>query len=213
MQIWEIVLAVLTSFGGIAALILASIKFSANYIAEKLQRKYELKLTKELEQYKTALDNKNYISKMRFDKEFTIYQSVSSDTIEAVFQSANIIIALNANYSLQRFDDEKRIVAEKYNIANKSLIKFAPFIDSKIYESYRYIFMLFRQLLNLCQCYISACNENRTEFSFYNQERTQHYTLTEAKARIIELQSQISNQSDVLLKELRDYLSSRDVLD
>lgn len=159
------------------------------------------------------LDNKNYISKAKFDKEFEIYQSICAETIEAVFESANIVILLRANAPLEDFSKQKMVVAEKYNIANKSLVKYAPFMDSQIYTGYRDIFKLFRQLLNLCQCYSETRENGCTEFSFNNQEGIQHFTLAGSKEKIIELRKQISDKSDSILIDLRNYLSSRDVLE
>ena len=54
---WEIVLAVLASIGGISGLILIVIKFSSNIIADRLSKKYEMKLSKEMETYKANVEN------------------------------------------------------------------------------------------------------------------------------------------------------------
>lgn len=212
-QIGTLATACIISAGSVGGIVVAVIKFSSNFIADKLQRKYELKLSKELESYKTTLDNKSHISKTKFDKEFEIYQSICAETIEAVFESANIVILLRTNAPLQDFSRQKMAVSEKYNIANSSLIKYAPFIDSQIYDSYKDIFKLFRQFLNLCQCYDETCEVGCTEFSFNTQDGTQHFTLIEAKDKIIELRKQISSKSDSILIDLRNYLSSRDVLE
>ena len=57
-DIVEIVLGVIAGVGGISGIILAGIKLSANTIAKRLEEKYTLKLNKELERYKSNLDNK-----------------------------------------------------------------------------------------------------------------------------------------------------------
>ena len=62
-EIWKIVFGIITSIGGVGVIILAIIKFSSNIIAKRLEEKYSLKLSKELEKYKSTLDNKIYISK------------------------------------------------------------------------------------------------------------------------------------------------------
>ncbi len=38
---------------------------------------YKKEINKEMEQYRTILANKNYVSKTRFDAEFTIYRELS----------------------------------------------------------------------------------------------------------------------------------------
>lgn len=75
-EVWKIVLGILASVGGISGLTLLAIKFSSNMIAERLSKKYDLKLSKELEKYKSSLDNNNLISRALFEKEFAIYQDL-----------------------------------------------------------------------------------------------------------------------------------------
>ena len=76
-DVWKIVLASIASMGGIGVVVFGVIKFAGNHIAERLARKYELKLSKELEAFKGARDKKVYISKTRFDAEFQIYRELS----------------------------------------------------------------------------------------------------------------------------------------
>jgi hypothetical protein len=76
-DIWKITLTIISSVGGIGVIICFIVKFASNTIADKLSQKYELKINKELEDYKNKLDKKNYISKARFDKEFTMFRAKS----------------------------------------------------------------------------------------------------------------------------------------
>ena len=55
-SLWQTVLAIIGSVGGAGAIIAATVKFSADFIANKLSQKYEFKLNKELEEYKASLD-------------------------------------------------------------------------------------------------------------------------------------------------------------
>lgn len=71
-KIWEIVLAVIAGLGGIGVVFGAVVYFTSNFIAERLQKKYDLKLNEEFEKYKANIDNKIYISKTKFDAEFNI---------------------------------------------------------------------------------------------------------------------------------------------
>ena len=43
-EIWKIIFCVITSAGGVGGIIIWSIKFSVNKIAERLQFKYETKI-------------------------------------------------------------------------------------------------------------------------------------------------------------------------
>lgn len=76
-KIWKIVLAVIAGLGGIGVVFGAVVFFTSNFIAERLQKKYDLKLNEEFEKYKANIDNKIYISKTKFDAEFNIYRSLS----------------------------------------------------------------------------------------------------------------------------------------
>ena len=76
-QLTEIAMAVVISFGGAGAIIAAIVKFAVNKIASALEKKYEIKMSKEIEKFKNALENKSYISKTRFDAEFSIYRQLS----------------------------------------------------------------------------------------------------------------------------------------
>ena len=76
-EIWKIIFGVVASVGGIGAVIVAAVKFSVNIIAKRLVEKYTLKMNKELEKYRGGLDNKIYISKTKFDTEFSIYRELS----------------------------------------------------------------------------------------------------------------------------------------
>lgn len=83
-QIFQIVEGIIVSFGGAAAIIGAIVKLCADTIAERLSRKYEIKLNKELESYKAQLDKKTYISRARFDAEFQIYKDLSEKVLSMV---------------------------------------------------------------------------------------------------------------------------------
>ena len=76
-SISKIVLGIITSVGGIGVIIIGVAHFLSDNIAEKLSKKYEMQMNKQLEEYKAKLDNGNHISRALFDKEFEAYQSLS----------------------------------------------------------------------------------------------------------------------------------------
>lgn len=79
--------AVIVSFGGAGAIIAGVTKFAADKIADKLEKKYELKLSKELESFKSKLENRSYVSKTRFDAEFGIYHQLSVTAVSCFLVS------------------------------------------------------------------------------------------------------------------------------
>lgn len=84
-NVWNTAFAIIASFGGAAAIICAVIKFSSSIIADGLSKKYQLEIDIKLEKIKSELENKNYVSKVRFDREFEIYQELSERRLELVF--------------------------------------------------------------------------------------------------------------------------------
>ena len=90
-DICSIVLWVIGGLGGIGAVFTAVIKFSSNIIAERLAKKYEIKLQKEMEKYKIELSKKDYVSKTRFDAEFKIYRDLSK-TFCTAFKDISVLI-------------------------------------------------------------------------------------------------------------------------
>lgn len=98
-DIWKIILAALASVGGVGGLIILVIKFSTNLIAERLSQKYQLSLQKELEKYKAGVENKTYISKARFNREFSMYQDLCEKNITMVYDMGTaVMITRGAKY-------------------------------------------------------------------------------------------------------------------
>lgn len=60
LDVGKIALAAIISAGGIGGIIIGVIHFSANQIADRLSKKYEAKLSQELEKYKSELSKKEY---------------------------------------------------------------------------------------------------------------------------------------------------------
>ncbi len=79
----RIVISIVGSIGGIGVIFVAIVKFSSNIIAERLSQKYDLKLSKTLEEHRAKLENGNYISRAMFDKEFEIYQLLCKSLLDA----------------------------------------------------------------------------------------------------------------------------------
>ena len=88
MTFFEIFVSVIASAGGLGAILWISIKSVSKYLVEDLNKKYQLQLDKQLEEYKKTLDieksvhnsmlsNKVYITKSKFDVELAVYRDLS----------------------------------------------------------------------------------------------------------------------------------------
>lgn len=179
-DIVEIVLGVLATVGGISGIILAAIKLSVNMIAKRLEEKYVLRLNKELERYKSNLDNKIYISKTKFDTEFKIYRELSKAFFEMV-KDISVLIPSGLTSVPADPEKKKKYDVEIYNEAMKSTVNAQdilngniPFISEEIYNAYTEILKLCKQQLNAFgrrwnRSYLSP---NKEEFTTEEYNRT-----------------------------------------
>lgn len=206
-KIWEIVIAILTSIGGIGAIFCAVVHFTSNFIAERLQKKYDLKLNEKYERYKANIENKTYISKTKFDAEFNLYRSLSKVFFDMV---KNISVMIPQGLAMVPADKElkRKVEEEHYNaartavvIAQDELNSNAPFIPEEFYESYE-------EIRKLCGMQLSEF-ERRWNIS-YCASREEKETLSEdAYKRTGEINSKFKQ----LNNKIRLYLSNLDVLE
>lgn len=152
--IWKAALAVITAAGGYGAVALLVIKFSSGFIADKLQKKYELKLSKELEEYKSTLDeklekykssleSKTYISKTRFDAEFNIYKDLSkafftmNTCIMSMIQAGDVYSSFDEVIRMKKQGEEIDNVINAIEDAQNCLYQNTPFIPEVFVTKYQ----------------------------------------------------------------------------
>ena len=104
-NVWEIIISLVASVGGIGVIFTAVTYFSSNFVAERLQKKYDLKLNERFENYKANVENKKYISKTKFDAEFALYRSLSKAFFDMV---KNISVMIPQGYTTVPADKEVR---------------------------------------------------------------------------------------------------------
>lgn len=171
-DILQIATATIISAGGIGAIIIAAVQFTSNIIADKISKKYELKLNESLESYKSNLDKENHISRAMFDKEFEYYQLLSRKYTIA-FNSFNLYYGIKYskldvipieeihiyNPKLEELAkdirDGKRVtevqmdtlksnIAEQFLEFKKVLDESESFINGEIYSKYAKLYDLIR---------------------------------------------------------------------
>ena len=205
-ELWKIVLAVIASVGGIGVVIVAVVKFSADIIAKRLEEKYTLKMNKELEKYRVGLDNKIYISKTKFDTEFTIYRELSRSFFVMVRDITHMIPAGYAEYPVDK-DDREKYENMLYDDARKStvvaqdfLYSNIPFIPEEFEKAYLEVLGLCREQLGVFELrwnvgYL-ATDEEKRKFSREDYQRSRD----------------IKEKYAALNKTVREYLSKLDVI-
>lgn len=120
-RVAEIALTCIASVGGIGVIIIGVVKFCGDMIAERLSMKYQLQLDKEKERYISELSKKEYVSKTRFDAEFSIYRELTSTFSKMV---TDITILIPAGYVEVPADeaDRAKLDQEHYINANNSVV-------------------------------------------------------------------------------------------
>ena len=216
LPIKDLIFAVITSVGGISAVIGLIIHFASEKIADRLQAKYQLTLDKEKETYKadlekvleqtrTQLGTKQHISVKRFDAEFEIYQKLTFYFSTAVKDCA-IMIPRGFHHSLANRDDQLKQDEEHFKTANLSvvdtqnyLLSVIPFIPDDFYKEYR-------EILNLLSMQLEAYLQ-RYDVDRRPQEEKECFG-TEAYIRT----GEIENKYEELNRKVREYLNSLDVV-
>lgn len=209
-DVGQIAVACIASAGGIGAIIIGVVKFSANRIADRMNAKFEATINKELEKYKANIDNKLYISKARFDREFSMYQDLCEKNITMVYDmGAAVMITRGAQYpNTKSVNDFVILAAQHINDADILNKRYAPFIAKEIFESYK---ELGKQALNI----ISLLDLwNKFEIGGYQTIKYNGiiYTKSKTKDEIEDKQKKLSRLSDDILDKMRNYLSSLDTL-
>lgn len=206
-DIWKIFATVVSSVGGIGAVIVFIVKMCSNIIADKLSKKYELKLNKELEKYKSKLENKNYISKTRFDTEFSIYRTLSVAFFDMV---KNISVMIPEGYTQVPADPKVKKEYDKkvYNLALTAVVKAqdtlngnAPFISEDMYNEYSAI-------LKLCNLQLEVFSNRWNVLYLASQEEKEKLDLEDYKRT-----GTINESMKELNNKVRKYISTLDVIE
>ena len=75
-SVWRLVIAIIGSFGGAGAIIVAVFHFISKRIAERLDKAYQFKIDEKLERIKASIEQQGHIRKTHFDMEFGIYREL-----------------------------------------------------------------------------------------------------------------------------------------
>lgn len=205
-SVWKTVLA---SVGGAGAIIAGIVALCGNIIAKRLEKRYSHKLDTELEAIKSNLEQKRYISKIRFDKEFEVYIELS-DRMAACVEECGIAVAVKRGMyghepeKIEQFYEE---FTEKHNNFSCYLRRVAPFLNESMYTKYKSISDVSLNLLGLFGKW-KLMNDGRWSQISVNQKP---FALDEVKVKLEETQKLISKDFDMLNVETRTYLNSLDV--
>ena len=206
-QVLSIATACIVSAGGVGGIAIAVIKFSSNIIAERISVKYENKLERALEKYKTELSKKEYVSQVKFDAEFEIYRTLSKGFSTAV---KNIILMIPDGKAYFPADKDKRKEYENNNYVNANnaivmaqdaLYANGAFISEDLYNKYN-------EILALCGQQLNAFQRRYNVLYFASQGKKESYTDKE-----YERTTTIKEKWLELNNCVREYISKLEVID
>lgn len=201
-DVWRIVLSILASVGGISGIIIIAVKFASNIIAKRLEERYSLKLNKELEQYKSALENKKHISKVQFDKEFEMYQELSEKNLTMVYNvGVTVMVVRGMPYGHEKCAQLAEKICDSINDADFTTKRYAAFIDEQLFKNYCALQKQARIIFSLFEFWMM---EENSLFRYGDEQ----YTRESAANAIEEKQKNLSQLSDTIIQEMRKYLKS-----
>lgn len=198
----RIIEATIISVGGAGAIIIAIANFLANRIASRLEDRYQLKLDKELEQYKASLEQRTYVTKTQFDIELEVYRKLSKGIFE-------FIVVLNTTiedkdypkkedmHSAQKLDNESNTF--------KKMVEKAAYMQELIYENAAFMpKCLYDEYVSLIELATDQFWVYHHQFQEYLAGNiTQKERVTKADKEKLEI---LKQRYDTLNQNLRDYL-------
>ena len=206
-DVWKITVSIVGGLGGITVIFAAIVRYLSDFIADRLSKKYELRLSKELENYKSSLENKTYISRAKFDTEFAIYRELSSDFSDAVL-AINIMVP--TGLTMVPADREARLELDKkhYEAAVKAIVKAQdslksniPFIPENIYDGYN-------ELLKLFGLQLAAYEDRFVVTDLRPQSENETFSRDDYKRT-----REISEKWITINNKIRKYLNSLEIIE
>ena len=206
-DIWKIVFGAISALGGFSAIFVATIKFSSNIIAKKLEEKYSLKLSKELEKYKINLDNKSYITRTKFDIELNIYRELSKHFFEMV-KNINALIPYGYTKVLADKKAQKEVDNENFKKSIESIVAAQDCLNSNAAFIPEDIFNCYDELLKISRIQTDVFSARWDVLYLAPQDEKEHLSFDDYKRT-----GELNEKFQALNQNIRAYLSKLDIID
>lgn len=199
---------ILNNIGSILIIISFFIPKARDLIVRKFQQ--SLDNARDINNYNYK--KKYYISKVRFDNEFAIYKELSDKQITLVFTAGEAVQVVRGMFNSDK--NEWKNFIDKFTVqindADIVLKTNAPFISKEIFDKYRELDYKITDIYRLV-LFVNKC-ENEVNYEARFEYKGKEYDCSSAIRRIEQIQKEVSNQSDEIIKLERDYLNSLDVI-
>ncbi len=188
--------------------IVPCVLFCVPPIRDFIIKRFQLSLDKARDNNVAVNERKTYISKVRFDKEFGIYEELSEKNLAMVYSVGQTVYFVKG---MRHSDDElKDCIKELCNAINNADFtakRYASFINEDVYDQY---YKLHEQASVIFSFFKFWGNEEAIAVFIWGGKT---YTREEAAQVIISKQKELSNLSDKIIKDVRNYLNTLDVID
>lgn len=134
-------LELIIELGGLTGITTIILKCFGNTIADRLSKRYDFKLNKELEQYKNVIENKSYVSKTKFNLSFSICCEISEKLISCF--DAISTITPDGNHELDA-KMESSILETMINDLEKITNRNMPILCIELYDELSDVINIFR---------------------------------------------------------------------
>ena len=133
-KVLKIVAGVIAALGGGGAIVAGLSSWIGKVWADRLMVEEKAKYEKELERMTKQLERKNYVSKVRFDAEFAMYQELSKVFFDVVVAQNDLFTYYQFDVTLHDKTAQQELCKQRYetaslayNSAIASLHKNSPF--------------------------------------------------------------------------------------
>lgn len=157
---------------------------------------------------KTKYEKGSYRAKLKFDKEFEIYQELSEKNLTAVYDVGTAVFVVNGQY---KDDHQKEIehlekLLNSLNDAEFSNKKYAPFINKEIFQEYKSLEVKMKDVYYIFRFWVYN-NEGILRYKGHS------YSANKGCKEYIETtQKEISALSDKILDDVRTYLNKTETI-
>ena len=173
-------------------------------IAERLSKKYEIKLQQEMELYKANLGNKIYISQTKFDTEFQLCRKLTEACTDMVKEVSQLFPTFTKDVrdDYERYKPLHDKAADAIIIVQDEIRSSAPFISADLYEK-------FRKLEDMCKIQLSDFQDFRLrpDSDEFREDCKEGFRETYKRTR------EINESFNMLLEGMREYISRLDVIE
>ena len=205
-DLFKIALLVIVTSTGFGGVIIGIVKFCSNIIADRLAKKYDLKLQKEIETYKELLMKSNYVSKVRFDLEISIYKELCTSLFE-MKESVLLLFPLIDSMPEDK-DKQKSIWIERYQNATKDYNHYCELISGNASFIPEDLYWAFEEIQKLC---LEQINWFRISEKGINGQ-TKNISIDDEK-KLYERNDEINDKRKKIIIKLRNYLSNLEIIE